>query len=186
MTTQINGIGIWGSGPGAGKSTVAKIIKKFCPELEIKPFAEPIKKMVRLLLLIHGYSPDQAQFYLYDPFGKETPLDLIAGKPTSRKLMQTLGTEWGREIISQEIWANAWRQNCFLTNFIADDVRFHAEINAVRSLQGKIWAVTGPVYLKPTHSSESFTLSDFKPDYVIQNNGTLCQLEMQVKVGLGL
>jgi len=188
MTTSlINGIGIWGSGPGAGKSTVAKIIKEIRPEFEIRPFSGPIKMMVESLLIVHGYNHNQRKFYLHDSVGKETPLNLIAGEPTARKLMQTLGTEWGRELISPKIWTNAWREECLIEKFIADDVRFIQEVDTVRSLHGQIVAVVGHNELAcGEHKSEMLKLSDFQPDYIIHNNRSIEELKIKIKTVLGI
>ena len=188
MTTSlINGIGIWGSGPGAGKSTVAKIIKEICPEFEIMPFSMPLKMMVRSLLILHGYNHNQIRFHLYDSIGKEVPIDLIAGKPSGRKLMKTLGTEWGRGLISPEIWINVWKEQCLTEKFIADDVRFIEEVNAVRSLYGQILAIVGHNELAcDGHKSEMLKLSDFQPDHIIHNNGSIEELKIKIKIALGI
>jgi hypothetical protein len=188
MTTSlIDGIGIWGSGPGAGKSTVAKIIKEIRPEFKIRPFSGPIKMMVESLLIVHGYSYSQIKFYLHDPVGKEIPIDLIAGKPSARKLLQTLGTEWGRELISPEIWVNAWREECLAKKFIADDVRFIGEVNVVKSLHGQIVAVVGHNELVcGEHKSEMLMLSNFQPDHIIHNNGSIEELKIKIKTALGI
>ena len=86
------------NGPkGVGKTTVARALEKHLAaygETAILSFASPIKKMAQAIGV-----PDA---HLLDPEYKEKPIPGLG--VTSRVLMQTLGTEWGRQMISENIW----------------------------------------------------------------------------------
>lgn len=72
-------------------------------------------------------------------------------KPKDRKLLQWLGTEWGREI-DPNLWVNLWKREveetlrvvpeCIVT---ADDCRFDNEAEIVKSLGGVIIRVNAPL-----------------------------------------
>ena len=70
---------------------------------------------------------------------KETPLDFLGGK-TPRQAMQTLGTEWGRNLIYDGIWLHAWERafNKCSTPVVVDDLRFINEAEMIKRLGGKI------------------------------------------------
>lgn len=66
---------------------------------------------------------------------------------TPREAMQSLGTEWGRELIHPDIWVTAWSNYVFKIGagyVVVDDVRFLNEINAVRNRNGIIVRVERP------------------------------------------
>lgn len=120
-------IGLTG-GKGCGKSSVAKIISKNYG-YEIVSFATPIKDMLRVLGL-----RDQE---LNDPLLKEIKLTEYGKTP--RQLMQLLGTEFGRAMISQRIWITALEKTLNPSNnYVIDDVRFNNEAEFIRSLGGPV------------------------------------------------
>ena len=61
--------------------------------------------------------------------------------------MQTLGTEWGRETIDQDIWVNSVRRmltKSFFSEYtpvIIDDLRFENEAKMVREMGGEVWEI---------------------------------------------
>lgn len=94
-------------------------------------FAGPLKEMLRAL----GLSQTQIEGNQ-----KEAPTDILCGK-TPRQAMQTLGTEWGRNMIGGDLWVNAWtnRVASILRNggrVVVDDCRFPNELDAVLALGG--------------------------------------------------
>lgn len=136
---------------GSGKSTVADHLEKR-GYVRVK-FAGPLKDMLRAIgLTERQIEGDQ----------KEVPCELLAGV-TTRRAMQTLGTEWGRDIISPDLWVGLWRARVeqILANgafgIIADDCRFQNEHSAVRALGGDVWRIIRPSFVGTdlSHVSES-------------------------------
>ena len=124
-------IGLCGA-EGAGKSTVARYLSNY-HEGRIIPFAGPLKKMLEALGV-------PAESLYGTPEDKERPLDLLGGK-SARWAMQSLGTEWGRKLIDNDLWTNAWKQKVVSSTtpvIIADDLRFTNEANAIHSLGGVV------------------------------------------------
>lgn len=116
-------------------------------------FADPVKDMLRAIGIddIEGY--------------KEEVHPLLG--VTSRKMMQTLGTEWGREAIGEDTWINLTKEKGKGKKFLViSDVRFENEANFVRE-NGILLHVTGRGGIKGFHKSESgvkFQLGDFRID----------------------
>ena len=153
-TTQRRAAIIGFAGPkGCGKSTVAEALRAGLKDgyqaVARHRFAQPIKDMARAL----GLTAEQI-----DGAEKETPLDLLGGC-TPRYVMQTLGTQWGRDMISADLWVNATmaRINAEPEAIaLIDDVRFANEANAIRARGGLIveLAREGAAY-DSTHASEA-------------------------------
>ena len=138
---------------GSGKSTCSEFLEREWGYHLIK-FAASIKEMLRVL----GLSPAHLEGEL-----KETPTELLAGQ-TPRYAMQTLGTEWGRELMGRDIWANAWAHAATLIlnqggKVVVDDCRFPNELEAVRHLGGVAINILRPS-IRPSweHKSESHEL----------------------------
>ncbi len=127
---------------GSGKTTVAdRLIEQ--RRFLSRPFAATLKTM----LLSMGLTYDQV-------YGdeKEKPIDWLGGV-TARHCMQTLGTEWGRKLIADDLWVRVWKQRIsnLTSHVVVDDLRFPNEAEAVRELGGTIWRVERPGF---EHSSE--------------------------------
>ena len=103
--------------------------------------------------------------------------DPSLGGHTPRYLMQTLGTEWGRRMISDDIWLRAWVKALGgHRNVVVDDVRFPNEAELIRSLGGYIIQIdrpNGPTIDHSDHPSEQ-GLSQITPDAILVND---CDVE---------
>ena len=166
----------------SGKSTVAAILRQAHAFHEIS-FAEPIRDFTRQLL---GYSFAELEA------NKETPIDWLDGV-TPRRMMQTLGTEWGRQMIHPEIWVRVAIQEakaCMVeggSDIVISDVRFPNEAAAIREAGGVIWRVyrteTEPKPGQELHPSEAH-VSEIEFDGFISNLSTLEHLMKRVRVTL--
>ena len=70
---------------------------------------------------------------LYLPEQKEVPQARLGGH-TGRYAMQTLGTEWGRDLMGPNFWIEMWHSHVEATGnevVIVDDIRFEEELQAV-------------------------------------------------------
>jgi hypothetical protein len=152
---------------GAGKSeAAARLHRKGFTRTR---FAGPLKDMMRVL----GMTDDEIE-----GSRKELPCDLIGGK-TPRYAMQTIGTEWGRDLMSENIWVDAWKRkvSVLTSSVTVEDVRFLNEAVAVRQVGGILVRIERPDM--PSIASTSLHVSeemDFVPDLIIHNDGTRVQL----------
>jgi hypothetical protein len=156
---------------GCGKSTAAKMLQGF--GFTRVRFAGPLKDMMACL----GLTQDEIEGHL-----KEAPCELLGGK-TPRFAMQTIGTEWGRETISRNLWIKAWRRRVdALKEYIpvvVDDVRFPNEAEAIKSAGGSIVRIVrGNLHVSSSHPSELMT---FDADATITNNGTERDLQEVIR-----
>lgn len=154
-------IGLLGQ-KGSGKSFIARNIKGVHyidkRNAEILSFAKPIKDMT--VAFLDTFLPKgKAQLYAHDPAYKETKVTGL--DVTARHIMQTLGTEWGRELIGKDVWRNIllmYSEGAYYDDeatVICDDVRFTDEADALKDHD---WILTRVVSKDEktgdTHTSE--------------------------------
>jgi len=118
-------------------------------------FAGPLKDMIRSL----GLTDREIDGDL-----KEEPCALLGGV-TPRRAMQTLGTEWGRDLIHPEIWTVIWQERVrrLLAEgkwVVVDDCRFPNEAVAIKALGGFVIRIRTSVSDSPVsgHISERHEL----------------------------
>jgi hypothetical protein len=158
---------------GAGKSTAAAILAKHHGFTRMR-FAAPLKAMLRAI----GLGDAEIEGHL-----KEAPCALLQGK-SPRQAMQTLGTEWGRNLIGEHFWADVWQHQALQVldqggKVVVEDCRFPNEVAAIKSLGGKIWRVDRPGLVVGTHDSEQY-VAGLKADDYIHNSGTLDRLSWAI------
>lgn len=106
-----------------------------------------------------------------------------------RKLLQWIGTEWGRGTISDSLWVDLWKAEArnalgFELVVICDDVRFNNEAATIKEMGGIVVKLTSNraddrIDTKAgiaAHASEA-GISDKYVDFIIENNGTLGEFE---------
>lgn len=179
-----NLIAIHSPAPQSGKSLVATFISD-AYECEKLSFALPIKRMLGSIMPHVLAKMELPQDYLYGA-KKQHPIEALGGVD-ARRLMQTLGTDWGRKMIHPDIWVNIWKG--MITEaldkgytVVTDDMRFPNEMAAVKALGGVCWWVERPGAVNTyAHDSEGQldSMRD-KFDVIIINNGTVEQLQEQV------
>jgi hypothetical protein len=177
----------------SGKTTVANYIEaKY--GYRRQHIAEPLREMLRVLLRRFGYPDAEIDRYLTGDL-KEQIIPCL-GK-TSRHAQITLGTEWGRELISDSLWARLWAHEA-VGKVMNDSVRFPNEEAAIQGALGGFTIMverpgTHPIAFRGwwgkllyrwfgcywgVHPSERVDL--LNPDYVIVNDGTLGELYKQI------
>lgn len=138
---------------GSGKSTAAMHLVEHRGFARVR-FAGPLKAMMAAL----GCTPEEI-----DGDRKEVPCDLLGGR-TPRHAMQTLGTEWGRDMIASDLWIRAWQAAVAKVPagqpIVVDDCRFPNEADAVRAAGGALIRVVRPGAGAGAagHSSEGYNL----------------------------
>lgn len=176
---------------GSGKTLAAQRIIDLHFRCSRYSFALPLKRMVQTLI-DHTKPrkwPYTGRDYTDDPNLKNEPIPFLMGL-TARRLMQTLGTEWGREQVHPDLWielarvkverklGTAWfKERPGNIGVVFDDVRFANEAAMIREMGGAIVQITRNVAgtdnpVQDAHVSEQF---DVKPDITLTNNGTVMQ-----------
>lgn len=128
---------------------------------------------------------------------KNAILPYASNQVTVRKALQTLGTEWGRDVFGDNIWSNLLcarimqlatdfpdRHNKFSTTVVISDCRFVNEVATVREAFSnvEVWAVVrNESTPQLAHRSEQQIDQIFaRADKIIDNNGSLEDLDRQV------
>ena len=128
-------LGLIGSA-GCGKDTMATHLIKYHGFVQIAN-ADPIKDAVCAIL---GCSREQLEHL------KKTGEKIPAVQCSARTLLQTIGTDWGRNLIHSDIWLNLVRgritQILPTSNVVVSDVRFFNEARMIRELGGALVGIT--------------------------------------------
>ena len=178
-----------------GKSAAATWILRNHHICSRMSFAEPIKRMTREFLrsILPKDWPIDSSSYVSDIGHKNEPIPFLGGM-TARHLMQTLGTEWGRETLHPDFWvgiAATKLERKLGSNFVKtdrvpikvvfDDVRFANEAEMIRMHGGMIVRILRPDHTPDAkvadHASEAF---GFDVDLTVMNDGTLEDLHAKI------
>lgn len=166
---------------GAGKNTVADRLCQQHGWIQFG-FADPVYAAVSAAT---GIPVPR----LRDRETKEKPIEWLGKSP--RELLQTLGTEWGRTMVRDDIWVQiAMRQaeKCLAYlkgtgGVVLTDVRFANEVAAIKAAGGLIWKVSRPeTFLADEaarHSSEAGIAYDLV-DAELINGSTIAALHNAV------
>lgn len=171
-------IGIAGK-KGAGKSTVAERLEDH--GFGGMAFATTLKKMVSVLLRGIGLSAAEIRRAELD---KEAIIPALG--VSYRRLCQTLGTDWGRDMINPGLWlmcANRELLTSPIEHVVFDDVRFDNEADLIRQHGGLIIHVIRQSDQVDGHASES-GIELIDGDAVVGNNGSLEGLFSRVFVAI--
>lgn len=190
---MIEVIGLHG-GLESGKDTAFSMIEKVAQRpVKRDAFADRLKQSAAAAL---GYKGDDPIAFCNElkEVGQIT-IELYPGDiykiVTGREYLQWYGTEAHRQVFDPDFWIKAvlpdegrddLEQDTLL---VITDVRFPNEAEAVRRVGGEVWEVDASKR-KPrdeSHASEK-RLPDGLIDYVLDNNGTLEDLERNVRAAL--
>lgn len=175
-------IGLVG-GANAGKSTVAGHLT-YAHHWTHIAFADALREMLFPLLAAAGLP----EAFMIERDLKEQPMPVIG--VSYRRLAQTLGTEWGRQLIDQDLWTRiAMRQVLEARRdhgeaVVISDCRFENEAKAIREAGGVLVRVDRP---EPSgllggtsrHISETWShVAD--TEHILWNHGSLATLNEQV------
>lgn len=144
-------------------------------------FADPLKHMVRALLGNAAFSMEEINDII-EGDQKQVPLDILCGK-SGRFAMQTLGTEWGRDIIGKDLWVRiALAHAAGSSRVVIPDVRFLDEAAAIKLAGGAIVKITRATTIAEhaDHSSE-LGVDDMPYDHLIINNSSIESLKQKIE-----
>lgn len=164
-------------GMGVGKSTAIALLKQKHERVHLVKFAQPLYDM---------------QEYIY------SRIDSVHSRPESfvkdRKLLQWLGTEWGRDTISTNLWVDIWKaevKRLYIEDpqalIVCDDCRFDNEATTVKEMGGVVVKLVSDKVKErgiatgiANHASES-GINEKLIDYIVTNNDTI----EEFKISLG-
>lgn len=161
----------------SGKTTAAQVLCR--RGYDRMSFADPIKQMVRCLTAETDKNRQLPQF----------------GDKTLRHLYQTLGTDWGRNMIHPNIWVQLGAERIIsligdveegaIQGIVIDDLRFDNEAQLVRAMGGIVVQVHRPGVHAMPHESEA-GISPHLVDVDLDNDADHEALEGAVLLLCGL
>ena len=159
----------------SGKDTAADFYcKNLC--LVKYSFAQPLKEAIKVMFSLNE---DHVNGDL-----KEVVLDDLGVSP--RYLMQTLGTEWGRNTVNNDVWLLAAKRNLdelsALDNLgvVIPDVRFENEADFIRENGGVLLHISRENKEQVlSHASEN-GVSFKQGDQRVENNSNLYDLRCEL------
>lgn len=159
-------IALYSSTMQSGKTEIAKYLERKYNFKKMK-FAFGIKQMIYVFI-----SPFVLDAKEYIEGSKKNEIIPVIGK-TSRYLQQTLGSEWGRDLVGNDIWINCLdARRPKNKDVVIDDMRFENEFEYIKNNNGICIKVVTGSHKTVDHRSEN-RLNNFEFDYVIYNDDTL-------------
>jgi predicted kinase len=162
---------------GSGKDTAAKaLVEDGFVNLK---FADGIKNMLRALFYTAGVSNEETEKWIEGEY-KETKSSVLRGK-TPRFAMQQLGTEWGRQVIGDDLWTATLERAMRDTgkNVVVTDLRFPNERAVLSSYNAKLFKIERGISPTDVHESERYVTEMSIP--VINNSGTVDDLHRAIR-----
>lgn len=162
---------------GVGKDTAADHLVRNHGFVKIA-LADPLRDGLKAMLGLSDQRFDDRNL-------KEAQIDWLGASP--RQLLQTLGTEWGRNYIARDLWLRvAARRIDALppgAHVVVSDIRFEDEAAWVRKQGGQLWHIRRDIQASDPHSSEQ-GIALQPGDVEIFNTGSLAQLHAQLAAAL--
>lgn len=161
----------------SGKSEVAKTLQ-LTRGYKLVKFADPFRSFIRSILVEGGASPEAAERMVEEGPLKEKPIPALG--VNVRRMLQTAGSDWGRQLIHPDLWvtiAEAKIKRCLAAGVpvVVDDLRFPNEYEMVLRLGGyPVKVVRSGTQPYQGHASEG--LLEGYPMTVLQNNSSLGEL----------
>lgn len=132
-------------------------------------FAAPLKRMMAVLT---------------SETDKDARPPELCGKSV-RESYQSLGTDWGRNMIGEDIWLRAAKRNMESIikaggHVVCDDVRFDNEAELIHQLGGLVIEIGRPELVQMAHASEAGVKPLFL-DFSILNDSGIDSLHDKIK-----
>lgn len=166
------------AGPArSGKDTIGNYLKDTKHFVGLA-YATPMKSMISTLLNV-------SVEWIEAEENKECPVPGLNYSP--RELLQTLGTDWGRNILGEDFWVDiVWRQVTALIesdnreSIVITDVRIENEATRIRLAGGVICHVARPNCVQVNKHASEAGIKIQPTDFSVNNNGTFIHLYHQV------
>lgn len=191
---------------GSGKSTLSEILQNKY-NFQIDSFAKPVKDIAQIIFgwdrnLLEGVTKESREWrervdlYWSEVMGKQF---------TPRMALQMIGTDFGRNMIGDNVWVESLKCRSQGKNIVISDVRYPNEAESIKKGGGiliRIERGENPEYLDkikqnkifnlkdleifmkknyPLIHSSDYNLSMIQHDYLIKNDSDLINLEKEIK-----
>ncbi len=193
---------------GSGKSTLAEILENKY-DFVSDSFAKPVKDIASIIFnwdrnMLDGITEESRE---WREKNDEEWSKILGRTITPRLALQMIGTEFGRNLISQDIWIESLKMRSKNKHIVISDVRYLNEAESIKKSGGiliKIVRGQNPAYLQdiennkinkiekideleqfmkkkyPEIHSSDYIISLLEPSYTIYNDKDLIFLEKEI------
>jgi hypothetical protein len=194
---------------GSGKNTIANILQNEFKEYNfvIDSFAKPVKDIASIIFnwnrdMLEGDTKESREWReeIDEKWSNKLNKEIIP-----RKMLQLIGTEFGRELLGRNIWIDSLKERSIGKNIVISDIRFQNEAEEIKKIGGILIRVNRgekPTYLKDIESKNfnsinelreymrinypeiheaNYCLNLIKEDYIVENNDSIDILKYKLK-----
>jgi hypothetical protein len=158
----------------SGKDSTAELL---CLNYEYtrRAFADPMRQALMII------NPKLDSIARVADFVDDYGWEIAKKQPEVRRLLQVLGTDFGRKMLGENVWVNMalsdLRQD---DRIVISDVRFPNEAEAIKKLGGSVWRINRRNQGAVNHHVSEHAMDNYMFDHVIYNDGTLDDLSDEV------
>jgi hypothetical protein len=107
--------------------------------------------------------------------------NLAKKNPEVRRLLQVLGTDFGRKMLGDDVWINIALSGIKSEDrIVVSDVRYPNEAEAIKKLGGTVWRINRHNHTAVNGHTSERAMDNYMFNYVIYNDGTLDELSDEV------
>jgi hypothetical protein len=192
---------------GSGKSTVANLLQDNY-NFKTDSFAKPVKDIAAVIFnwdrdMLEGLTEESRKWREE----KDEEWSKILNKYlTPRMILQMIGTEFGRNMLGEDVWIESLKKRSENKNIVISDVRFINEAENIKKSGGiliRIKRGEDPPYLNdifninfnnsdelknymlttyPNVHEANYMIGLLKPDFVVTNDSTIDELNNKLNL----
>jgi hypothetical protein len=157
-----------------GKDTVAELL---CLNYDYqrRAFADPMRHALQII------NPRLDSITRVSDLVDDYGWDIAKKNPEVRRLLQVLGTDFGRKMLGDDVWIKMslsdLRQD---DRVVISDVRFPNEADAIKKLGGTVWRINRKNHSAVNGHPSEHAMDNYMFSHVIYNDGTLEDLSDEV------
>ena len=107
--------------------------------------------------------------------------DTAKRNPEVRRLLQVLGTDFGRKMLGDDVWINIALSGIKSEDkIVISDVRYPNEAEAIKKLSGSLWRINRHNHSAVNGHTSEHAMDNYMFNHVIYNDGTLDDLSDEV------
>jgi hypothetical protein len=107
--------------------------------------------------------------------------DVAKKNPEVRRLLQVLGTDFGRKMLGDDVWINIALSGIKSEDkIVISDVRYPNEAQAIKNLGGTVWRINRHNHSAVNGHTSEHAMDNYMFNHVIYNDGTLDDLSDEV------
>jgi hypothetical protein len=107
--------------------------------------------------------------------------DTTKRNPEVRRLLQVLGTDFGRKMLGDDVWINIALSGIKSEDkIVISDVRYPNEAEAIKKLSGSLWRINRHNHSAVNGHTSEHAMDNYMFNHVIYNDGTLDDLSDEV------